>query len=301
MDSRLSHTKHYCYWPFFNNSFDLSREVVAVSLNLFDRFLATRGNRCNGNLALLTSLTTLHIAIKLHDMKKIKIATLANLSRGQFGAKHIEEMEWKVLCALSWKLHPPTQYAFVSHFVLFLPQEASSAARKELFELSRYLTELAVCDSYFVEINNSTTAFAAILNVMEDMNYSRLSAGIREKFLRDIAHKVGLSYSSPSVVAARRRLKTMFNATSGPEAAVVSPSKPTPETQHDSGSISSMHSTGSNGSNRSVFGNRVRAGSVDSKGSRIFSQSPRRRCVVASPMGTSRSRASSSPMVAGVQ
>ena len=44
-----------------------------IQRNLFDRFLATLGNRCNGNLALLVSLTTLHIAIKLHDTKKIKL------------------------------------------------------------------------------------------------------------------------------------------------------------------------------------------------------------------------------------
>jgi hypothetical protein len=280
-----------------------------VSLNLFDRFLATRGNKCNGNLALLTSLTTLHIAIKLHDMKKIKISTLANLSRGQFGAKHIEEMEWKVLCALNWNLHPPTQYAFVSHLVLFLPQEAPSPVRKELFELSRYLTELAVCDSYFVEVNNSTAAFAAILNVMEDMSYARLSAGIREKFLRDIASMVGLSYNATSVIAARKRLKTMFDATSGTapdDAPMVSPHGPSHE-QVETCSTSSMGSSGSrvhSSDSRSFLGNRPRTNSSDSKGSaRIYSQSPaRRRCVVASPMrGHSRSRSSSSPMVAGAQ
>jgi hypothetical protein len=292
-------------------SFDLSREVVAVSLNLFDRFLATRGNKCNGNLALLTSLTTLHIAIKLHDMKKIKISTLANLSRGQFGAKHIEEMEWKVLVALNWNLHPPTQYAFVSHLVLFLPQEASSPVRKELFELSRYLTELAVCDSYFVEVNNSTAAFAAILNVMDDMSYSRLSAGIREKFLRDIASMVGLSHRATSVIAARKRLKTMFDATSGvapDDVPVVSPLGPSHEVE--TGSTSSLGSNGSrvranSTDSRSYLGNnRPRTNSSDSKGSaRIYSHSPaRRRCVVASPMrGHSRSRSSSSPMVAGAQ
>jgi hypothetical protein len=264
-----------------------------VSLNLFDRFLATRGNKCNGNLALLTSLTTLHIAIKLHDMKKIKISTLANLSRGQFGAKHIEEMEWKVLIALNWKLHPPTQYAFVSHLVLFLPQEAPSPVRKELFELSRYLTELAVCDSYFVEVNNSTAAFAAILNVMEDM-----------------ASMVGLSHSATSVIAARKRLKTMFDATSGiapDDAPVVSPQGSSHEVE--TGSTSSMGSNGSrvranSSDSRSFLGNRPRTNSSDSKGSaRIYAQSPaRRRCVVASPMrGHSRNRSSSSPMVAGAQ
>ena len=118
----------------------MSREIVAISLHLFDRYLATRGNLCTGKLALLASLTTLHIAVKLNDPKKMKIETLAGLSRGQFTTKHIEEMEWKVLFALGWRLHPPTEYAYVSHLILFLPNETKTTTRREIFELSRYLT-----------------------------------------------------------------------------------------------------------------------------------------------------------------
>lgn len=298
-----------------SDHFDLSREVVAVSLDLFDRYLATRGNKCTGNMALLTSLATLHLAIKLHDSKKIKISTLANLSRGQFGPKHIEEIEWKILATLNWKLHPPTQYAFVSHLLLFLPNEANPSVRRELFELSRYLTELAVCDSYFVPVNNSVVAFASILNVMEDMSYARLSAGLREKFLREIAQRVGMSYRSPIVTSARERIRTMFATTSGHDAlgTAFSPQQPQRVDSDVSslagGSISSAGSTGSfnrartnSSDSRGCIG-RPRANSADSKGSCRYSPSPRRRCVVAnvSPMTSSRARLSSSPMVAGVQ
>lgn len=186
---------------------------MAISLNLFDRYLATRGNLCTGKLALLASLTTLHIAIKLNDPKKMKIETLAGLSRGQFTTKHIEQMEWKVLFALGWRLHPPTEYAYVSHLILFLPNETKLATRKEILELSRYLTELAVCDSYFVDVDKSIVAFASILNVMEEMSHELLPGGVRERFLRDLGWKVGLHYDLPAVSAARSRLRAMFVAT----------------------------------------------------------------------------------------
>jgi hypothetical protein len=285
-------------------SFDLSREVVSVSLDLFDRYLATRGNQCNGNLALLTSLTTLHIAIKLHDTKKIKIATLANLSRGQFGAKHIEEMEWKILFALGWQLHPPTQYAFVSHLLLLLPSEVHPAVRKEIFELSRYLTELSICDSYFVDVNNSTVAFAAILNVMDDLSYARLSAGLREKYLRDLT-QVGLVHHSPLVIAARERLRTMFVATNNVQpVSGVPPSSSTNKSSQDSSDCGSLASSvGSKGSYTSS--NRLsRSNSVDSKGSCRYSPSPttHRRFVIANASPISSSRAthmSVSPIMAG--
>lgn len=274
--------------------------MVAISLNLFDRYLATLGNECNGNLALLTSLTTLHIAIKLYDTKKIKIATLANLSRGQFGPKHIEDMEWKILAALGWKLHPPTKYAFVSHLMMFLPNEANPAVRKEMFELSRYLTELAVCDTYFVSVENSTAAFASILNVMDDINYPRLSAGIRERFLRDLLLKVGLSHRDPAIVAARKRLRAMFVATAGNDAVsstVKQQGRLNSSQESETGSLAS--STASN--NSKLFSSNRSHGSMDSKGSCRYSPSPHRRFVMASPMSSSRAHLSASPIVASVQ
>ena len=122
-----------CHWSFnVIDHFDLSREVVAVSMSLFDRFLATRGNRCNGSTALLASLTTLHIAIKVNEVRKIKLGTLANLSRGQFGPRHIEEMEWNVLTSLEWKIHPPTSMSFISHLLLLLPPQVDDACKEEI-------------------------------------------------------------------------------------------------------------------------------------------------------------------------
>lgn len=301
-----------CQWSYnVVDHFDLSREVVAVSLSLFDRYLATLGNRCNGNMALLTSLTTLHIAIKLHDPKKIKLSTLANLSRGQFGPKDIEQMEWTILSALRWKLHPPTHYAFVSHLLLFLPQEANAAVRKGLNELSKYLTELAVCDSYFVDVYSSTVAFAAILNVMEDMNYSRLSGGLREKFLSNLTHKVGLRHGAQDVIDARQRLRKMIAASSLPDgAAAYAPQQAGRVGQENLVDNASLSSSGSVGSvvsfqTKSANSYRSRTNSYDSgKGSCRYSPSPRRSFVasLSSPMvGTSRATISSSPMVAGVQ
>jgi Cyclin, N-terminal domain/Cyclin, C-terminal domain len=288
-------------------SFDLSREVVGVSLNLFDRYVATLETRCDGNLALLTSLTTLYIAMKLHDSKKVKLDLLATLSRGQFGPGDIHAMEWSVLSALDWKVHPPTQYAFIAHFLAFLPSETNFSVRKELNEQSRYLCELSVCDSYFVGSNSSTVAFAAILNVMADMNFSKFSGGLREKFLRDIHNEVGISYYSESVVNARQRLRQMFVTTSGDESPT---SVVQGNTQYENGSYNNINpwdghensgggdcksvtTIGSVGSSNhlSCVNHRSRTNSVDSKGSNRFSPNPRRRCLAVSPMAASTSRA----------
>jgi hypothetical protein len=293
-----------CQWSYnVVDHFDLPRELVAISLNLFDRFLATRGNHCSGNMALLASLTTLHIAIKIHAEKRVKISTLASLSRGQFEAQHIEEMEWQVLSALGWKLHPPTLFAFISHFLLLLPNETHHSVRKELFELSIYMAELSVCDSFFVKLNASTVAFAAILNVVEEIPFSRFSAGTRETFLRELVDRLGLNCRSAKVVAARDRLKAMFTPVVSNDVVDISNGRSSPCTTVDETTNMSISSNGSGSSrNNLLCGMRSRSGSVDSKGSVRFpsSSTGRRLVVAASPLVSSRSRTSSAT-VAGIQ
>jgi len=284
--------------------FDLSREVVAISLDLFDRFLATLHNKCNGNLALLTSLTTLHLAIKLHDTKRVRMSTLANLSRGQFGPPDIEDMEWCILSALKWRVHPPTAYSYVYHLLLMLPPETSVPVRKDLLELSRYITELTVCDSYFIDNPASNVAMGSILHVMDEIPFTKLSAGLRERFLRTVAQRIpGLHASDPSVLATRLRIAQML-ASANTSLAATSSSDLVESGAHnsttmDSGdSTGSYHSFGSNGSSkRSLLGTRVRSNSTDSKGScRSF-----RLAVAAAAGGGGRRVSSHSPIVAGVQ
>ena len=268
---------------------------MAISLDLFDRYLATRNNVCSGNTALLVSLTTLHIAIKIHDRKKIKIATLANLSRGQFGVSHIEKMEWQVLAELGWRLHPPTQYSFVYHLLQFLPLEPGSTIRRDVHELSRYMTELAVCDSFFIGVNNSTVAFAAIMNVLDQINLSRISVATRERFLREVASLVGLHHLEAGVETARDRLRSMLNVTAGSENQPAMAASYAPQ-ENDIGSLSSSGSNSSFKDSRyfdsTTTTTRQRSNSTDSRSRRRFMTN-------ASPM--TRGQRSSSPIVAGVQ
>ena len=235
-----------CHWSFnVIDHFDLSREVVAVSMSLFDRFLATRGNRCNGSTALLASLTTLHIAIKVNEVRKIKLGTLANLSRGQFGPSHIEEMEWNVLTSLEWKIHPPTSMSFISHLLLLLPPQVDDACKEEIYALSRYITELSVCDSAFVEINPSSVAFAAILNSLEDRKYRKfISSSVRDQFVRSIERHVDIHQDDEHVVMARPKLKRLLkNSLAQDASSQGGSSNQTPQQHAQAQSVSSVTSS----------------------------------------------------------
>jgi len=174
-----------CQWTYsVIDHFGLSRQTVAISIDIFDRYFATKGHRCDTDLALLASLTTLYIAIKLNEKKKIKLSTLARLSRQQFTAEDIEQMEMEILKTLSWLVHPPTAADFMSHLIDLLQPSTSERTRHYIFELSRYTSELAVCDPYFIEHHKSTIALATILNVLEDeIPFDELSLECRENYL----------------------------------------------------------------------------------------------------------------------
>lgn len=305
-----------CQWSYnVVDHFDLPREVVAISLDLFDRYLATRGNQCSGNIALLASLTTLNISIKIHSEKTIKVSTLASLSRGQFGPKHIEQMEWQIMNALGWKLHPPTLFAFVSHLLMLFPHEVHHSVRKELFEVAIYMAELSVCDSFFVRFRASTVALAAIVAVMEEIPIHRLPLRCRDAFWTDLTTHVK-GFNVPQIMVARERLASMFASsnptsshpssnsnvtTSASTTSTFESNVTTSPTSTADMQVDDTASLASSSCADSFMKSRSRAGSVDSKDRYRYSPSPAVRRMAASPMTCNRSRIASSPIVAGIQ
>ena len=224
--------------------FDLSRETVAISLSLFDRYCATLGNQCDGSIALLTSLTTLSVAVKINETKSIHLRTLADLSRSecflwsvcqyycsemhlrlsncmlylalrttpteQFTAKDIEGMELKLLKALSWRVNPPTSVAFVHQLLKFV-SHAHPMIRRDMFELSRYLCELSLCDIFFCDRKPSSVAYAAILNVFDFMAKSHhISSHVSKRFIDDVECMLRLDHRAADVIEARSRMQQMF-------------------------------------------------------------------------------------------
>mmetsp|Transcript_8990 Transcript_8990/g.10415 ORF Transcript_8990/g.10415 Transcript_8990/m.10415 type:complete len:299 (-) Transcript_8990:153-1049(-) len=199
-----------CRWTFnVVDHFDFSRKTAVISMNLFDRFMATRGNRCDPDVALLTAITTIYIAVKLHENKKIRPCSLSKLSRGQFSSNDIEEMEREILKDLSWLVHPPIAIDFLDSLLTFLPEEIHDSTKYSILENARYLTELSVFDPYFIEHHASTVAFSAILSVLDD----ELKAGhaipyrVYETYVLAVEEKVQINSSSPAILAARQRLQ----------------------------------------------------------------------------------------------
>ena len=139
--------------------------------------------------------------------KQFKLNTFVELSRGQFRAQDICDMEATVLATLRWKVSPPTPMTFVSYLVTTLMPDREmmpstcqtyyNLVLHVLRELSRYLTELAACVgggcSYYPA---SEVAFAAILVSMDLLTHQALPLHVREAFCREFAQVRGEASSS---------------------------------------------------------------------------------------------------------
>ena len=111
--------------------FKLSREVVSLSMLLFDRFFAAKPTT-DRDLVLLCSIATLHIAIKTNESAAIKLSTLIWFGRGRFSKDQIACMELQVLFDCKWMVNPPTTLAFVMHLLLLWdPPPLSGVGRND--------------------------------------------------------------------------------------------------------------------------------------------------------------------------
>lgn len=130
--------------------------------------------QCDRSTFKLAATTTLHLAVKLlHPCKLGELGILSDLSRGEFDMGDVALMEKHILGSLNWKLHPPTPIAFATLLLDFFftshSIELSPTDVDDLYDISSFFSELAVCDYYFVGLTPSMVAIASIVNALEGM------------------------------------------------------------------------------------------------------------------------------------
>lgn len=204
-----------CSWSYkIIDYFKLSRQTVAISLDLFDRFFAKRDSNWDESYTLLASLTTLYIAIKIHETKEVKLCTLMQLCFGHFRPGNIIQMELKILKSLKWMVNPPTTVDFIYHVLKLFPMNISTSVRRTIFELSCYTAELSVSDSFFVGTPRLIIAFAAIMNVLDyEVCLAKCPLSYREVFLSDLSLYLDLNCGGDEVNNIRKRLRDILSET----------------------------------------------------------------------------------------
>lgn len=199
-----------CEWSYqVIDHFDFNREIVSISLSYLDRYLSTRP--VNRKIFQLAAMTSLYLAIKLYEPSTLKMSSFIELSRGYFSTEHIIAMETAILRALSWHVHPPTSLTTVKHFMLLIPEHSCPPhIFHEIKELSRFLTELSVCDYFFVQKKATTIGLASLLVAIGFIGEGFITPSAHQSFLDSVRIVAGCDYNSHEVLECKARLRDTY-------------------------------------------------------------------------------------------
>lgn len=108
-------------------------------------------------------------------------------------------------------MHPPTPLTQVQHLLQLLPNACNTLPIKhDITELSRFLTELSVCDYFFVTRKPSAVALASIFNAMEVVDQSRFLLQHKAEFMDNIRDVANMDPTNDEVEICRLRLMEMY-------------------------------------------------------------------------------------------
>ena len=138
---------------------------------------------------------------------------VAKLSRGSFGALDVAQMETVMLRNLHWHVNPPTPLTFVNHYLELLrgpdprnPLESNSTLRSVL-KYSKIQIELSSTDYFFVSLDPSLVAYAAILNAATCLGQRRVRPATMIAFYQKLVdHELLQIKSSNQLSRIRDRL-----------------------------------------------------------------------------------------------
>lgn len=150
-----------------------SREVVAVAMDMVDRYLSIPskvGDEAlrDQNKFQLLSITALYVAIKVNEPVAMSSDLFAEICHGSYTVDEIEDMERTLLTGLSWRCNAPTAHQ-VGLFILSLFRhyiDIPEGTWGFLMDEIKYLAELAVRDYNFSTQRASTIALATIFNAI---------------------------------------------------------------------------------------------------------------------------------------
>lgn len=97
----------------------------------------------------IVPIASLKLAIKLFEPRTMNMDDMIKLGMrlGVSISSHaVVEMELKILWKLKWNIFPPTAFCFAHYMISLFPREVpKSPTRYIIQEITKYMTELAVC------------------------------------------------------------------------------------------------------------------------------------------------------------
>ena len=116
----------------------------------------------------LAAMTGIYLAVKVFEPRKARIESFLDLGHCKVRAEHLSAMEEEMLLSLDWHVYPPTPWVFCKDLLrLTFANPVPPYIMEGVYQLARYLTELAQCDQWFVAKDASAMALASVAYAVE--------------------------------------------------------------------------------------------------------------------------------------
>lgn len=188
--------------------YSISREVVATSTNLLDRFASLYS--CDRTTFKLAAMTCLYMAAKINDHLQLPLAKLVELSRGEFLSSDVMEMETLILQTLQWRVNPVTVHSFIHSLVQLVPVSNGSVVAA-IYDRAIFFAELCLFDYSYVSRSRLSIAVAAVLNALEGIGEGLTNEDSEQAFLETIRINTNVDISSESMDQLREDLWYVYS------------------------------------------------------------------------------------------
>jgi len=224
----------WCYKV--SDHFSINREICAFTFSMLDRFIDQCS--CDRTAFKLAAMTSLYIATKMFNGKQLSVASLAELSRGEFLAEHISQMERIILDALDYRVNPPIVQAFIQQLRPLLPALDEHSA-DEINKRATFYSELFVFDYEFVDESKYSVAVACILNAFQDVEGPFVASELTSEFLSSLNSSLCTDLSAEALEKTQARLWYLYSCSTQSQFDEVQPVYSFPEQ-----SINKYHEAG---------------------------------------------------------
>ena len=106
-------------------------------------------------------------------------------------------------------MNPPIALTQAKHLLFILPKHVQR--KSEILEITRFLTEISVCDYFFVPHKFSTVALAALYTAFEIIGESVVSQGTKSYFVNQVHGLTGLDSFTEDVQVCMDRMRNSFH------------------------------------------------------------------------------------------
>lgn len=121
----------------------------------------------------LTSLLFRLHTIQLLEPRTFTMNDMIKLGLNRsISPEQVVQMEHDILFTLEWDVFPSTSIEFAYYMICMLPPEVPKSIKYALLELSRYLSELAICVYKFVGFSSSVKALAIVCVAIDSLDAS---------------------------------------------------------------------------------------------------------------------------------